>query len=265
MGTTHGGAFGRVRTISSGGGDNEVQLRDAPGLSTRGVVAGHQTGRRVGFLRLLRRRRDLAQGPVAALRGRGPGHDEHPLRTEPLRGGPARAHAHRPGRGDARRAHERPRRSGPRIRQLRPAGAVQDRLGAHQAAVPGQGGRPGHPDVARRRGHHLRRRVLQLRRTLHLRAAGPGAVARQDRVHARPEVVRGRRRVLRRLPPRAQLHPRGLRVRVRALQRRRRAGREEPRRPRLRGLGGDRDRAGLGGGEAGRPLDGRDLRLVHAA
>ena len=27
----------------------------------------------------------------------------------------------------------------------------------------------------------------------------------------------------------------------------------------------DGDRAGLGGGEAGRPLDGRDLRLVHAA
>ncbi len=67
------------------------------------------------------------------------------------------------------------------------------RLGADQAAVPGQGGRPGHPDLARRRCHHLRRRVLQVQGTLHVRAAGPGAVARQDRVHAWPEVVRGRR------------------------------------------------------------------------
>ena len=47
--------------------------------------------------------------------------------------------------------------------------------------------------LARRRCHHLRRRVLQVPGAVHVRAAGPGAVARQDRVHAWPEVVRGRR------------------------------------------------------------------------
>ena len=47
-------------------------------------------------------------------------------------------------------------------------------------------------------------------------------------VDAWPEVLRGRRRVLRRLPPRAQLLPRGVRVRRRALQDRRRARRARP-------------------------------------
>ena len=64
--------------------------------------------------------------------------------------------------------------------------------GHDQAAVPGQGGRPGDPDLARRRRHHVRRRVLQVPRAVHVRTAGPGAVARQDGVHAWPEVVRGR-------------------------------------------------------------------------
>jgi 5,10-methylenetetrahydromethanopterin reductase len=42
-----------------------------------------------------------------------------------------------------------------------------------------------------------------------------------------------------------------------------RAG-KKPRRPGLRGLGLYGDRAGLGGSEAGSPLDGRNLRLIHA-
>ena len=77
--------------------------------------------------------------------------------------------------------------------------------------------RPRDPHPARRRRDHPRRRVLQLQRPVHLRPAGAGAPAGQDGRDARAEVVRGGRGVLRRLPPRAQLHPRGLRLHDRAL------------------------------------------------
>ena len=63
--------------------------------------------------------------------------------------------------------------------------------GNRPSRCPGQE-RPSHPDTARRRRHYVRRRLLQVPRAVHLCAAGPGAVAGQDRVHAGPEVVRGR-------------------------------------------------------------------------
>ena len=47
---------------------DEVQLRDAARLPARGVAAGDPARRRTRLLRLLRGRRDLAQGPVAAVR-----------------------------------------------------------------------------------------------------------------------------------------------------------------------------------------------------
>ena len=55
-----------------------------------------------------------------------------------------------------------------------------------------------------------------------------------DRCDARPEVVRGGRRAVRRLPPRAQLHAGGLRLRRRAHPHRRGAGRQGRRRARHR-------------------------------
>ena len=70
--------------------------------------------------------------------------------------------------------------------------------------------------AARRRRDHLRRRVLHVQGPVHLRPPGAGAPADEDRRDARPEVVPGRRRDLRRLPPRAELHPRGVRVHRRA-------------------------------------------------
>ncbi len=75
---------------------DEVQLRDAARLLARGVPGGHPPGRRAGLLRRLRGRRDLAQGPVAAVR-RGRRADEaDPDGPQRLRGDPARAHASSP-------------------------------------------------------------------------------------------------------------------------------------------------------------------------
>ena len=54
-----------------------------------------------------------------------------------------------------------------------------------EAAVPGQGGRARHPHPARRRRHHLRRRVLHLQGPVHLRPAGAGAGAGEDGRDAR--------------------------------------------------------------------------------
>ena len=112
---------------------------------------------------------------------------------------------------------------------------------------------------------HLRRRVLQLHRAVHLRAAGAGAAAGEDGRDAGAEVVRGVRGVLRRLPPRAELHPRGLRLHDRALHHRRRARRQERAGPRPRRLDRLLGRRGLGGGQGRRPQHGRPLRLLDAA
>ena len=115
-----------------------VMLPDYP-LS--GVAGVDQEGRRARVPRGVRRRRDLAQGPLAALRRCRGRHLADPDGAERLRRRAARADADRAGRGDARRAHRRPRRGGAVERQLRTARAVQDRLGEDQAALPGQGGR----------------------------------------------------------------------------------------------------------------------------
>ena len=119
---------------------NEVQLRHAAGLPAQRVPGVDQEGRRARLLRRVRRRRDLAQGPLAAVRrGR--------AQTTNIRMGPSVSGVvlreptpDRPGRGDARRADRRPRRGRALQRQLRPARAVQHRLGEDEAALPGQGG-----------------------------------------------------------------------------------------------------------------------------
>jgi 5,10-methylenetetrahydromethanopterin reductase len=106
--------------------------------------------------------------------------------------------------------------------------------------------------------------LLPLRRAVHLRPAGAGADAGEDGRDARAEVVRGVRRALRRLPPRAQLHPRGLRLRRQAPADRGRAGRQGLDAARLRRLGGARGRTRLGGGQGRRPQHGGHLRLLDA-
>ena len=63
-----------------------------------------------------------------------------------------------------------------------------------------------------------------------------------DRRDAWPEVVPGRGRAVRRLPPRAQLHPGGLRLRRREHPHRRRAGRQGRRLARHRSVGRVRHR-----------------------
>ena len=95
----------------------------------------------LGLPRGVRRGRDLVEGPLAALRRCGGRHLADPDGAERLRRGAARAHADRAGGRDPRRAHRRPRRGGAVQRQLRSARAVRHRLGEHQAALPGQGGR----------------------------------------------------------------------------------------------------------------------------
>ena len=120
---------------------NEVQLRHAAGLSAQRVPGLDQEGRRARVLRRVRRRRDLAQGPLAPVRrGRGADH-QHPDGAEHLRRRAPRADPDRPGRGHPGRADQRARRGRHLQRQLRPARAVPHRLGQDEASLPGQGGR----------------------------------------------------------------------------------------------------------------------------
>ena len=218
----------------------------------------------LGFYAVLRRRRDLAQGSLAAVRRGGAADLADPHGAEPLGGRPAGADAHRPGGRDARRADRGPGRGGPGQRELRAARRVQDRLGTDQAAVAGHRGGQRGPHAARRGRHHLRRGVLPLRGAVHLRPPGAGAPAGEDGRHARPEVVRRVGRALRRLPPRAELHPRGLRLRGRAPAGRRREGGQGLDDAGLRRVGGRRRRAGLRRRQGRRPQHGRHLRVVHA-
>ena len=74
-----------------------------------------------------------------------------------------------------------------------------------QAALARQGGAPCHAHLPGRGRDQLRGGVLPLQRALHVRATGPGAPAAPDRRHARPEVLPGRRRDLRRHPYGPQL------------------------------------------------------------
>ena len=93
----------------------------------------------------------------------------------------------------------------------------------------------------------------------------------QERVPVKMGAMRGPKsfgslgRALRRLPPRAQLHPRGLRLRGRAPEDRCREGREGLDHAGLRRLGGPRGRPRLGRGQGRRPQHGRHLRVVDAA
>ena len=79
------------------------------------------------------------------------------------------------------------------LRQLRPARPVQHRLDDDEAAVTGERGPPRRAHAARRRSDHVRRRVLQVQRPVHVRPTGAGARPGADRRHARPEVVPGGR------------------------------------------------------------------------
>ncbi len=133
-----------------------------------------------------------------------------------------------------------------------------------QAAVEGQGGASRDADVPRRGRHHLRRRVLQLLRPVHVRAAGAGAGPADHRRDARPQVVPGRGRDLGRLPSRSLVLEGGLRVPRREREDRRRAGRSELAGPGHRRLVRHRLRARLGRGEAHRPHDGGLLHLLDA-
>ena len=219
----------------------------------------------LGFYAVLRGRRDLAQGPLAALRRRR--------------------------RADRRRSAWGPSVSGVVLREptlIAQAAATLDELTGGRAEVVLSSGNFGllaeykidwketKPLSRVIEGVHVVRTLLddgaitfdgeffQLRRAVHLRPAGAGAPAGEDGRHARAEVVRGLGRALRRLPPRAELHPRGLRLRRRAPADRCREGRQGLDDAGLRRVGGRRRRPGLGGGQGRRPQHGRHLRVVHA-
>ena len=136
---------------------------------------------------------------------------------------PARADADLSATGDARRALGWSSRGGRVDREFRDDGAVPPRLGQPPAPVPPARGDARDAHVPRRRQDRLRGRLLQVYRPVHGRAAGPEAPPVEDGGDEGPEVVRRRGRDCRRPAPRPLLLARGLRLRDRPRQDRRRA------------------------------------------
>ena len=107
-----------------GGRDGQrdaLELLHAAGLSAAGLDRHDQDRGRARVLRRLLGRRDLAQGPLGAVRRRGRQDRAHPLRPERHARVPARADADLPAAGDARRAHRRAHGARRLDRQLRAA------------------------------------------------------------------------------------------------------------------------------------------------
>ena len=144
--------------------NHEVQFRDIARLSAARVDRAHQAGRRTRLLRMLRSRRDLAQGPVRAVRGCRVDYRAHPLGAQSGAGRVARADLGRAGGRHARRAQRRARRVRHLHRELQPPRAVWHGLDRHEDGVSCQGGAQGDAHLPRRGRVDLRRRVLQLMR-----------------------------------------------------------------------------------------------------
>ena len=139
-----------------------------------------------GFHAVLRRRRDVPQGLLPDLRGRGGADEEHHPRARRHPRDPARPDDGRAGDGDARRADRRPHRAELLDRQLRDARAVRRcRTRREALAVPHARGARDDADVPGRGRARPRGRVLHLQGHVHVGAAGAGADADQDRRDAR--------------------------------------------------------------------------------
>ena len=124
---------------------NEIQLRDAGGLPAGRVPVLDQKADELGFY--VCRGRDVAQGPLAPLRGGGRADQPDPDGTERVGRRAARADADRPGSRHAGRADRRSGGGRGVERQLRAARRVQHRLGGDEAAVASQGSGPRDPTL----------------------------------------------------------------------------------------------------------------------